>query len=102
APGNLDDAALHDLVGLQSVDARALERDLSPRTREHTADRAQQRRLARAVHAEQRDDLALTHFEVDAVERLNLAVEDVEAGCNQDRLADRRPVSHGASLRSSR
>src|SRR5205807_5655872 len=92
--GDLHDAAPHDLVGFKAVEARAFERDLAARARKDAADRAQQRRLAGAVDAEQRDDLSLPHLEVDAVQGLHLAVEDVDVGCDEDRSADRRTLGH--------
>ena len=46
--------------------------------RDEARDRAQQRRLAGAVRAEQRDDLALADLEVDAEQHLHLAVRDVD------------------------
>src|SRR6266480_3886912 len=71
AAGHLDDAALHDLIGLQAVDARAFERDLSACARQDATYRAQQGRLSGAVDAEQRHDLPFAHFEVAAVQRLH-------------------------------
>ena len=51
---------------------RALARRRQPR------DRAQRRRLAGAVRADQRDDLALLDLERDALERLDVPVEGVD------------------------
>ena len=50
------------------------------------ADRLQQRRLAGAVRAEQRDDLALVDLDVDTEQHLPAAVPDVEAA-DQQQLA---------------
>ncbi|MCY1306812.1 hypothetical protein D9M70_566950 [compost metagenome] len=48
--------------------------------RAHEAeDRIDRRRLAHAVAAHERDDLALPHIEIDAEERLRCAVEGFEA-----------------------
>jgi hypothetical protein len=43
-------------------------------------DRLQRRRLARAVGADHRHDLAPSHLEVDALQRLDAAVGDLEIG----------------------
>jgi hypothetical protein len=44
------------------------------------ADGHQQGRLAGAVGADQGDDLALVHMQIDAAQRLDVAVERVDAG----------------------
>jgi hypothetical protein len=56
----------------------AAEEDLAAAGRAHAADRAQRRRLPRAVRAEQRDHLPLVHLERQAVEHLRVAVGDVD------------------------
>ena len=58
----------------------------SPRLRlEQAGDRAQRRRLAGAVRADERDDLALVHVEVDAVQRRDVAVRDFEVADAEER-----------------
>ena len=64
-------------------------------------DRAQRRRLAGAVRAEQRDDLAVAHLEGDALERVDRAVVGVDALELEDRRRRPRPsraagLAHGA------
>ena len=49
----------------------------------HPGDGADQRGLARAVGADDGDDLALGDLERDAVERLRVAVEEVEIADGQ-------------------
>jgi hypothetical protein len=49
------------------------------RGRRQSAHRAQERRLARAVRADQRRDLARAHLEVDAAQRGDRAVGDTES-----------------------
>src|SRR5919201_2064443 len=48
-------------------------------------DRLQRRRLARRVAAEQRDELALTHLEVDVLENVDLAVVGVDLAKAEER-----------------
>ena len=63
----------------EAGDVLALERDRSGRGCLQAADGLEQRRLAGAVGAEQGDDLAPLHLEVDAEEDLHRAVADVDA-----------------------
>ena len=62
------------------------------------ADGAQQRRLAGAVGAEQRDDLALLDVEVDAEQHLHAVVLDVDVAADEQ-LALARRLGHAATPR---
>src|SRR6185312_15627713 len=68
-------AATNDLVGRQLGDVLAVEPDRARARARIAAYRHQQGRLAGAVGADQGDDLALGDVEVDAVQRLDGAVE---------------------------
>ena len=52
-------------------------------------DRAQQGRLAGAIGAEQGDDFARIHVQVDAVQHVNLAVAGLERGDGEQRFSHR-------------
>src|SRR5437588_4358091 len=70
-----------DAMGRLLLDALAGERDRTAHRLEqlgHARHRLQRRGLARAVGADDRDDLALGHVEGDAVERPGRAVEDAQ------------------------
>src|SRR6185437_14270201 len=73
----LRDAHLHDVVRRGLRDVLALERDRALARVVEPVDRAQRRRLARAVRADHRHDLALANLERDALERVNRAVVGV-------------------------
>ena len=88
---HLKDAAADDLVGVDAVDARAVEHDLAADDLavlglEQARDRFQRRRLAGAIGAEQRDDRALGHLEAEAAQHQDdlvvdhLDVADAEEG----------------------
>ena len=97
ALGRLGDAELHDrraagaLRDLLALEARSLPR----RGRLIALDRAQRRRLAGAVGADQRDDLALVDGQRDALERLDRAV----VGLDVVQLEQRRADAVGAAPR---
>jgi hypothetical protein len=80
ALGDLADAELADAMALVAGDVLALEADRAARRALHASDCADQRGLAGAVGPDDRDDLALGDVERDAVERLRVAVEEVEIG----------------------
>ena len=63
-PGTMHDAAARDLVRRRVRHVAAVEDDRAVGRLDEAGDRLQQRRLARAVRAEQRDDLALVDLEV--------------------------------------
>ena len=77
--GHQRQAARDDFVGRRSADARALELDgVGPRPIQ-ADDGIEQRALAGAVGSDDRDDLPGLHFEVEAVKRLDVAIEGFEA-----------------------
>ena len=71
---HLRDAERHPPVRGQSLDRLAVEADRAAGDRLHAGNGAQQRRLAGAVGAEQRHDLAGATSQRDAVQRLDAAV----------------------------
>ena len=78
---HLKDAAADDLVGIDAVDARAVEQDFAADDfavlgLEQARDRLQRRRLAGAVGAEQRHDRALGHLEAEAAQHQDDLVVD--------------------------
>src|SRR5438045_3004845 len=85
----LGDAAPHDLVGRQASDVLALEQDGALARLRAAADGHQQRRLAGAVGADQRDDLAGRNLDIDAMQRLDMAVEGLDARYLQHRPSRR-------------
>ena len=76
-PGHLGDAEGGDLVRRRVRDVAPVEDDRALVGLDHPADGLEQRRLAGAVRAEQRDDLALVDLEVDVEQHLHAAVADV-------------------------
>ena len=74
ALGRLQHAQVHDLVRGNLVDALAFEHNLTLARRRDARDRAQRGALARAVRADQRDDLALLDGDRDAFERVDIAI----------------------------
>ena len=77
--GHLGDAEPHQLVRLDGVDRLPLEVDLAAAGAQQAADGLEGGRLAGAVGAQDGDDLALADLEVDAVQRLHVAVGDAQA-----------------------
>src|SRR5437660_11625013 len=73
------DAGAHHLVGRGGGDVPSVEDDATGRGMAETGNGAQGCRLARAVRADQREDLARLSAEGDAAERLYASVEDVDA-----------------------
>src|SRR3954447_26587725 len=73
----LRDSQLDDLVRGVADDRAALEADVAGAGMVQPVDRPERRRLAGAVRAEQRHDLAGPHLERDPLQRLDRAVEDV-------------------------
>ena len=69
---------LDDVVGRIVGDVTSAERDRSASRMIQSVDRAERRRLARAVRADQRHDLALVHVDRDPLQRLNRAVVRVD------------------------
>ena len=83
--GDLDDALGHDLVRLGLAEVLAVEPDLAVPWPDEPADRVERRALARAVAADQRDDLALHDVERDPAKGVDAAVEGVDVLDRQDR-----------------
>ena len=81
------------LAGTELGDVVALELDRTRSGARVAADRHQQRRLAGAIGADQGHDLALADIEVDAVQRLDGAVE----GGDAPYFKHRGPQALGAS-----
>ena len=75
----LRDLQAGDLVGRQLGDVAAGERDAAFARARIAEDRHHQRRLAGAVRADQRDDLAVADFDVDALQRGDVAVIGLHA-----------------------
>ena len=95
AARHLRHAARGDLVRRRVGDLAPVEDHRAAVGLDHAGDRLQQRRLAGAVRAEQRDDLALVDLEVDAEQHLHAAVGDVEPAHEQQL----RPALRGARRR---
>ena len=85
----LRDRQPRDLMRRQVGDVAPVEDDRAAPCARAAEDRHHRRRLAGAVGADQRDDLAFVDVDVDALQRLNLAVEGLDAAHRQQRLADR-------------
>ncbi|MEZ5208836.1 MAG: hypothetical protein R2690_18110 [Acidimicrobiales bacterium] len=83
AAGHHGDAELGDLVRRGVGDVTALEDDGAGVGLDHAGDGLQQGRLAGAVGAEQRHDLALVDLDVDVEEDLDVAVAHVELADQQ-------------------
>src|SRR5262249_4715546 len=70
-----------EVAAAQPVDALAVDHDRSRRGRVEPADQVQQRRLARARRAHQRDEVTTRNVEVDAVQDLDrLAAAPIRLG----------------------
>ena len=86
-PGHRDHAPQGDLVGRHVGDVAAVEHDGAAGRLLDAADGPQQRRLARAVGAQQGDDLALLDVEVDAEQHLHAVVFDVDVAAHEQLAA---------------
>ena len=75
--------------GLERLDVPALELGFAAVGRLHAGDRLDQRRLARAVVAEQADDLAGADLEVDVLQRLHGAEALAVALQREERFRER-------------
>ena len=85
AAGHLGDAEPGDLVGRQVGDVAAVEDDGAVIGLDHPADGPQQRRLAGAVGAEQRHDLALADLDLHVGEHGDAVVADAELAHREQR-----------------
>ena len=83
AARHLYDAAPCHFVRRRVGHVAAVEHDRAVRRLDQPRDALQEGRLARAVGAEQRDDLALVDLEVDVEEHLHAVVTDVEVAHEQ-------------------
>src|SRR6266571_5018193 len=95
ALGRLRDPAPHDLVRRRPRDVLVFEEDRASARTVETVDRAERRGLARAVRADQRDDLACTDLQRDPLQRFDRAVERVDVLDVEDAVA-----SHSQALPS--
>ena len=94
ALGRERDAQRHTLVRRRvRVMSGAVEGDLARRRGDLSGDRLQQGGLPGAVGADHGEGLALLDGEVDAVDRLEVAVVDVEAGDRQQAHDAASPMS---------
>ncbi len=100
--GNETHTAPREPVRRPGFDPLAAEHDLAASGRMQAADRAHQRRLAHAVAAEERDDLARAHLEVDAVQHLAAAVAGMQAAHREQGLGGGRCSGVGQAHSSPR
>ena len=84
----LRDAQPGDLVRRHAGDVLAVELDMAGAGARLAEDRHHQRRLAGAVGADQGDDLAGVDLEIDALQRLDLAVGGAQAADREQRSCD--------------
>ena len=89
------------------IAASAVEHDLADRAlprieRVHPVERAEERRLAAAGRTDERGDAALGDVEVDVLQRLELAVEEVQIADRQFGLRPRRHCRRQAFLPQDR
>ncbi len=85
----MGDAAADDLMGLHCAERFVFQLDRAAARPEQTGESFQRRRLARAVAAEQRDQLAPRDAEGHAFERVNRVVVDVD-GVNVEHFSTNR------------
>jgi hypothetical protein len=78
ALGNHRQTLAHQLERRLAGDVFAVVDDLSRLDRLQPGDALKRRRLAGAIGADQTDELALTHDQVDALDRMNAAVGDFQ------------------------
>ena len=83
--GNHGDAHAHDRLGSQAVDALAVERDAALPDASEAGDRAQDRGLAGAVGADQRDGLPLPQLDRDAFQRIDVIVVELDVAESEQR-----------------
>src|SRR6185437_178304 len=95
--GLVRDAAAHDEMRRQSGDVAALEDDAAGAGARLAADRHEQRRLAGAVGADEADDLTLIDREIDAFQRLDIAVGGVQPRYGKHGHG-RAPASRSAAM----
>src|SRR2546425_13313999 len=76
---HLADAAIADAMARPAGDIGAAKQDASARGTMYAGDRADERAFSRAVRADNRDNGAFADLERHALERLGVAMEDIEA-----------------------
>ncbi len=78
ALGDMGDPAKHDLVGGHAGQRLVVERDRALPRRHQPGNGLERGRLAGSIVAEDGDDFAAAHLDPDALEGVDLVVEDVE------------------------
>src|SRR5262249_50974510 len=91
ALGDLTDARVADAMARPAGDVGAAKPDAAPGRSLHAGDGADQRGLAGAVRSHDGNDRAFLHVDADAVERLRIAVEDVDVAGAQHHPAASAP-----------
>ncbi len=82
--GHHHQALLHQVPGALAADALALVQDVAVGQPQRASDGLHGRRLARAVGADERDQLARAHIEIDALDGLDAAVAHLQAAYLQE------------------
>ena len=83
--GHHADSTTHKGEGRIAADRFAIEAHHVPLDRDEPEDRLQQRRLAGAVGADKRDDLAQADLEIDRMKRLEIAIAGDEGMSGEKR-----------------
>jgi hypothetical protein len=78
---------------MRKNDETAVEHDVAGRRRDHTGQDLHQRRLAGAVLAEQRGDLAAMDIEIDALERVDAAIRHDDVARRKHGVVTREVLS---------
>src|SRR5262249_54008343 len=78
--GDLANADVAHTVAWPAGNVKATKRDVAPRGTLHARDGADERGLAGAVRPNDGDDLARRYVKCNPVERLRIAVKDIEVG----------------------
>ena len=86
----LRDSQMRDLVGGHVGDVAALIQDLAGTGARLAEDRHHQRRFAGAIGTDQGDDLAAMDVEIEALQRLDLAIGGAKAADREQRRGGRR------------
>src|SRR5207237_10147130 len=84
---HLADAEIAHAVARPACDVAAAVTDRAARRAQHARDGADERGLARAIGADDRDNRALLHFERNTIERLRVAVEHIDVLYRQHQIA---------------
>src|SRR5262249_21000257 len=89
--GNLADAGVADTVARPAGDVGAAKRDAAARGALHARDGADQRGLAGAVPSQDAAEPAFLHIDAEVVQRLRIAVENVDVADRQHHEAASAP-----------